>query len=89
MKMLKRRLSRHLDAANAPFQFAPEAGTHFFAPFGFSEREFHSTLGEGFRLKRAMKGAWLVELLTRLQPARKREEMLRMGGIVLLARAES
>jgi len=87
LKMLTRRLGKHLDAANAPFLFAPASGTKFFEAHGFREREFRSTFEEGWRLKRVMRGAWLFRFLGRLYPAKKREEMLRMGGIVLLGRA--
>lgn len=88
-KMLERRVGRHVRAAQAPFQFAPASGTAFFEPHGWKEREFRSTFEEGVRLGRKPKMAWLFQLLSRLGPPSRREEMRRMGGIVLLARADT
>jgi hypothetical protein len=86
-RMLDRRVGRHVGAANAPFRFAPAEGTGFFAPHGWREREFRSTLEEGVRLDRKPRMAWLFSLLSRLGSPAKREEMRRMGGIVLLERS--
>ncbi len=83
---LDRKVGTHVSAANAPFRFAPAEGTRFFEPFGWKEREFRSTFEEGFRLHRTMRMGWLFRLLGKLQPAARREEMRRMGGIVLLDR---
>ena len=85
-KMLDRKVGKHVSAANAPFQFAPAEGTKFFEPHGWKEREFRSTMVEAFRLHRTMRMAWIFRILGALQPAAKREEMRRMGGIVLLDR---
>lgn len=89
MKMLTRRHGKHLAAADAPFRFAPAAGTKFFETYGWREREFRSTFDEALRLNRAMRGAWLFKLLVGLQPPKKREETSRMGGMVLLERTET
>lgn len=86
LRMLQRRYGKHLNAANAPFRFAPETGTKFFEPLGWREREFRSTWEEGRRLHRRMKLAWLFDLLGRMQSPARREETRRMGGIVLLER---
>jgi len=85
-KMLDRKVGKHVEAANAPFRFAPASGTKFFEPHGWREREFRSTFEEGLRLHRTMRLAWLFQLLGRLGPPARREEMRRMGGIVLLER---
>ncbi|MGH9442396.1 MAG: class I SAM-dependent methyltransferase [Thermoanaerobaculia bacterium] len=85
-KMLDRKVGKHISAANAPFKFAPAESTKFFEPHGWKEREFRSTFEEGLRLHRTMRMAWLWVLLGRLQPLSKREEMRRIGGIVLLDR---
>ena len=85
-KMLDRKVGKHVSAANAPFKFAPAEGTKFFEPHGWKEREFRSTIMEAFRLHRTMRMAWIFRILGALQPAAKREEMRRMGGIVLLDR---
>jgi methyltransferase (TIGR00027 family) len=88
-KLLDRRVGKHVQAAQAPFQFAPASGTAFFGPQGWKELEFRSTLEEGIRLGRKPKMAWLFQLLSRLGSPARREEMRRMGGIVLLGRAEA
>ncbi|WP_166207598.1 class I SAM-dependent methyltransferase [Cognatiluteimonas telluris] len=84
LKLLEKRWQPRLSQGNAPFRFAPAEGTGFFAPFGWREAEFRSTWDESFRLHRTMPGGWLWKLLSRLQPARKREAGRRMSGIVLL-----
>jgi methyltransferase (TIGR00027 family) len=89
IEMLKKNWQPHLSAANAPFVFAPPEGTGFFEPFGWREAEFRSTWGEANRLKRTMRGAWLWNLIGRFMPRARREEMMRMSGIVLLERAPS
>ena len=88
-KMLERRIGKHVNAAQAPFRFAPASGTAFFEPHGWKEREYRSTFEEGVRLGRKPKMAWLFRLLSRLGPPARREELRRMGGIVLLERLES
>ena len=85
-KMLDRRVGKHVSAANAPFRFAPAEGTAFFEPAGWKEREFRSTIEEAFRLHRTMKMAWIFRILGSLQSAAKKEEIRRMGGMVLLDR---
>jgi methyltransferase (TIGR00027 family) len=85
-KMLDRKVGKHVEAANAPFRFAPAEGTKFFESHGWKEREFRSTFEEGLRLHRTMPLGWLFHLLGRLGSLAKREEMRRMGGIVLLGR---
>jgi len=87
-KMLERRIGKHVNAAQAPFRFAPAEGTAFFEPHGWKEREFRSTFEEGVRLGRKPRMAWLFRLLSRLGPPARREELRRMGGIVLLERLE-
>ncbi|HEX7371020.1 MAG TPA: SAM-dependent methyltransferase, partial [Rhodanobacteraceae bacterium] len=41
--MQRRGMLERLQQANAPMQFFPEQGTGFFKPFGWKEKEFHST----------------------------------------------
>jgi hypothetical protein len=84
LKLLEKQWQARLSQGNAPFRFAPAEGTGFFAPYGWAEAEFRSTWDESFRLRRTMRGAWLWNLLSRLQPASKREAGRRMSGIVLL-----
>jgi len=84
LKFVERRWGRTLKQGNAPFQFGPAEGTAFFAPFGWDEAEFHSTWVESFRLNRTMPGAWLWQLLSKLQSKQRQEAGRRMSGIVLM-----
>jgi methyltransferase (TIGR00027 family) len=84
LKFLEKRWSPKLREGKAPFRFGPAEGTGFFAPYGWSETEFRSSWDESLRLKRTMPLAWLWNLLRRLQPKGRREEMRRMSGIMLL-----
>lgn len=84
LRFLERRWSKRMASGNAPFRFAPEESTAFFAPFGWREEEWRSSWTESIRLKRRMRHAWLWGLLGRLQPKHKREAGLRMAGMCLL-----
>jgi len=84
LKFLERRWSPKLREGNAPFRFGPAEGTAFFAPFGWREAEFRSTWDESFRLDRKMPLAGFWQLMSKLQPAPKREAVRRMSGIILL-----
>ena len=76
-----------LEAAKAPFKFAPAEGTAFFEASGWRELEYRSTGEEAKRLNRQMKGMWFWGLLFRFYPKRVRERLRRFAGIVLLGRA--
>jgi len=84
LKFLEKRWSPKLREGKAPFRFGPAEGTGFFTPYGWGETEFRSSWDESLRLKRTMPLAWLWNLLRRLQPKGRREEMRRMSGIMLL-----
>ena len=86
LKMMARTWGRAVAAGNAPFQFAPAEGSHFFQAQGWQEAEFRSMWEESLRLRRTMRLAWLWNLIGRLYPKSKREEFRRMSGIVLLRR---
>jgi methyltransferase (TIGR00027 family) len=77
---------RHTREGNAPFRFAPAEGTAFFERFGWREQRWFNSLEEARRLGREMRGIWFWRLLTRLAPRRRREEMRRFSGFVLLER---
>jgi methyltransferase (TIGR00027 family) len=89
LKMLERTWGKALQAGNAPMRFAPAEGTAFFAPMGWREVEFRSTFEESLRLGRTFRFARFFRFLARLYPRRKREEMRRMSGVVLLERVAS
>jgi len=84
--MMERMWGKSVQGGNAPFQFAPAAGTKFFEPFGWREREFRSSTDEARRLKREMRMMWLWRLLGRMRSARVQEEFRRFSGIALLER---
>lgn len=52
MKMLQKRIGSHLDAANAPFKFAPAEGPEFFRPHGWKPVDVHSLLKAAARFNR-------------------------------------
>ncbi|HEU4631583.1 MAG TPA: SAM-dependent methyltransferase [Gemmatimonadaceae bacterium] len=87
LTMMNRMWGRTVQQGNATFRFAPAEGPGFFAPLGWREAEFRSTLEEARRLRREMPMMWLWRLLARLGPARRRDEMRRMSGTVLLERS--
>ncbi len=87
LQFLERTWGRRLEQSGTPMKFAPAEGTAFFAPLGWREVEFRSTWHESLRLHRSAKGAWLWNILGRLQPKHKREAMEKMSGMVLLERA--
>jgi methyltransferase (TIGR00027 family) len=87
LKIMEKTWGRSVAAGNAPFRFAPAAGTEFFARHGWRAEQFRSTMDEAHRLRREMRGMWLWSLIGRLYPKRTREEFRRMSGTVLLARS--
>jgi methyltransferase (TIGR00027 family) len=86
LQMMNKMWGASVEAARAPFQFAPAAGTDFFREHGWREVQFRSTMDEAHRLDREMKGMWKYRWMTKLMPAAKREEMRRFSGTVLLER---
>jgi methyltransferase (TIGR00027 family) len=84
LKWMHRSWGKRAAEGNAPFKFAPEEGTAFFAPSGWKEREYRSNWLEAKRLKRTMRGAWLWSLFSLLMSKEKREQSARMAGVVLL-----
>jgi methyltransferase (TIGR00027 family) len=86
MKIMEKSWGAAAASGNAPFKFAPAAGTDFFREYGWEERAFHSTMEEAQRLNREMKNMWLWRFLGKLQPARVQEEFRRMSGTVVLER---
>ena len=88
LKWMKRTWGKTVEKGNAPFLFAPEEGAGFFRQFGWKELAFRSTMVEAHRLNREMRGAWLWRLLSRFMPAKRKSEMQRMSGILLLERGD-
>lgn len=75
---------------NAPFLFAPEAGTGFFLPLGWRELAYFAQMDEARRLKREMQGMWLYRIIGAafgiFASTRSKEEWKRFSGCVLLER---
>lgn len=88
LAMLRKRWQPILEAAGTPMVFAPAQGTEFFAPLGWREADYRSIWTEAGRLGRAPRGAAFWNLVARLMPARKRREIARTSGVVLLERGE-
>ena len=86
LKKMSRTWGKSLAEGGAPFKFAPAEGTEFFRPYGWREAVFRSTWEEAQRLNRTMKGAWLWNLIGRLMPKSKRDQIRRFSGYVLLER---
>ena len=88
LKMMSRTWGKGV-SQSAPFKFAPEEDTAFFEPAGWKEVEYRSMWHESFRLKRTMRLARLwsvVGAITTMFNPRKRKEMQRFSGIVLMER---
>ena len=86
LKMMSKGWGARVAAGNAPFQFAPAEGTAFFAPLGWAEAEYRSIWEEARRLDRVPAYAWIVNLMAALSPPKRRAEMARFSGVVLLQR---
>lgn len=86
LRWIERSWGKTLRAANSPFQFAPAEGTSFFRQFGWREVEYRSAPEEARRLHREMRMMWLWRLIGRLYSAKRRDELRRMSGFVLVER---
>jgi methyltransferase (TIGR00027 family) len=87
LKMMNKQWGKAVSAGNAPFLFAPPDSAAFFAPLGWRETVFRSALEEAQRLKREMPMMWFWRFLTRISPAKRRDEFRRMSGYIMLERA--
>ncbi len=74
-------------AVSAPFLFAPRDSARFFAPLGWRETFFRSTLDEAVRLERAPPMAHWWSTFTAPWWPGARENMRRMSGILLMESA--
>ena len=88
MQWMQKSWGKQVRDGNAPFRFAPEDGSAFFARHGWREEAWSSTLEEAQRLKREMPMAWLFRFMGRLAPAKKREEFRRFAITTLLERTD-
>jgi hypothetical protein len=67
-------------------RFAPEEGTAFFEPAGWTEAEYRPILDEAMRLHRAPRMVWLWRALGFLASRKRKEQLKRFSGVVLLRR---
>lgn len=86
LKMLRKTWGKALASGGAPIHFGPAEGTAFFGPHGWHEIEYHPIFEESLRLGRTMRLARVWNVVGRLFPKKKREEMRRMSGVVVLGR---
>ena len=86
LKLMERTWSKPLQAAGAPFQFAPAEGTKFFEPLGWREVEWRPMFHESVRLNRSMRMARFWLFVARFYTQRMQEEFRRMSGVAMLER---
>lgn len=87
-EMMQKQWGKELNAARAPFRFAPAEGEAFFRPFGWDCAQFQDFYTASVKFNRAMPGAWMIGLWKRLMP-RRTEKMMKQwrSGALLLRRA--
>ena len=85
-KFMERTWGKTLDAGNSQMHFFPPDGTAFFAPHGWREAEYRSTVEESRRLRREMKLAWVWRLMSVFASAERRAEQRKVSGAALLER---
>jgi methyltransferase (TIGR00027 family) len=84
LEFMNKRWQRPLSGGTARMRFGPAEGTGYFVPLGWRELEYRSLWHESIRLKRTMPMAWLWNFIGRFAPAKRREEMQRFSGVVLM-----
>lgn len=89
LRIMKKYWGKAVEAGAAPFLFAPEESTGFFAPHGWHEIEYRGSAEESRRIDRQMPGAWMWRLLAKFQSAEKRKRWERFSGFALLERNAS
>ena len=84
--MMQKQLGARLDAANAPFRFAPEEGPCFFEPFGWRVTEARSMFSEATRLKRV---PFWMRMFADLPESKGRQGRRPWSGVCLLSKPHS
>ena len=87
IEFMSKSWGQEVQRGNAPFQFAPAAGTEWFTPMGWKERRVRYNALEAQRLKREMQGAAIWRIFGLLMPKKKREAMEQMAATVTFERA--
>jgi methyltransferase (TIGR00027 family) len=87
LQMMQKTWGKQLDAAAAPFRFAPEEGPAFYAPFGWRTVDARNTFVEAQRLRRLPRSAILWRIMGLFTPKKVREQQMRgLSGVVLMER---
>jgi methyltransferase (TIGR00027 family) len=86
LKWMQKSWGKSVHGGNAPFLFAPAEGSAFFERFGWREARWYGTQDEARRLKRQMPGVWIWRLMMLVSTRKRREEMRRFAGYLLLER---
>jgi methyltransferase (TIGR00027 family) len=71
---------------NAPFRFDPGDWEKFFAASGWKVKEMRYLVREGLRIGRRPPSNWIMRVLYRLVPEKKRRELEKMMGYAVLER---
>jgi methyltransferase (TIGR00027 family) len=86
-QMMDKHWGKQLQAAGAPFKFAPPEAEEFFRPHGWRAAEFRDFLNESVRLNRTMPMMWIIRMQMKLMPRRTAKAMKKWrSGVVLLRR---
>lgn len=85
LKMMMRTWGKRV-ATGAPFLFAPADGVRFFEPHGFREEKFLSIWEGALQFNRKPPMAWLWRMAGFFSPPKRKEEVRRFSGVVLLRR---
>jgi methyltransferase (TIGR00027 family) len=86
LKMMQKSWGKTMQAAGAPFVFAPAENTAFFRPHGWNEAEFRSMFHESIRLDRTFALARFWRVIGRFMGTQRQEQARRFSGIVLMKR---
>lgn len=87
LTMLSKTWGKRVAAAGAPFRFGPPEGTAFFEPHGFREETYHSLWEDALRWNRKPPMAWLWQIAGFFASPKRKEEVRRFSGIIVLRRA--
>jgi methyltransferase (TIGR00027 family) len=86
LQIMTRMWGKKVEAARAPFRFAPADSAAFFAPLGWREIEFRSGMEEARRLGRQMKFMWLWRILAWLNRPSRRKAIQKLSGYAMFER---
>ncbi len=85
LKMLRKQMGGQLDAAKAPFRFAPPEGPGFFQPLGWEPLEVRSILKTAAKYRRV---PWVLRMLSMLPASNGRQGNRPWGGLCLMQRRD-